>query len=333
MTQATSSVPSLGSIRAVINDDLQAVDLLIKQQLTSSIPLIEDVICHILKSGGKRARPLLLLLTACACNYNQTNIEHHELACVIEFIHTATLLHDDVVDHSDKRRGEQTANAVWSNSASVLVGDFLYSRAFQILAKRDNVPVMRVLADTTNQISEGEMLQLANQHQADCSTANYYRIIESKTAALFAAASQIGAMLAQPADTLLQTEMHTLGFELGIAFQIVDDLLDYVGDTSVTGKNLGDDLQEGKITLPVILAIEGSSSEDAKKLKDILQRGDASAFPFVLEAIEKTDACAKCLRIANEHVGTAKKALLSLDKSPYRTAIEDLLEFVIARAN
>jgi octaprenyl-diphosphate synthase len=325
--------PSIDPIRAPITSDLAALDRLIACELDSNVPLIEKIIQYVIQCGGKRARPLLLLLCAHACGYTQDEPEHHELALVIEFIHTATLLHDDVVDNSDRRRGADTANAVWGNQASVLVGDFLYSRAFQILARRDNIPVMRVLADTTNLIAEGEMLQLANQHTADTSTDNYYRVIYAKTASLFAAASEIGARLAQPDNSELHQRMHTLGKELGMAFQIVDDMLDYVGDANVTGKNLGDDLQEGKITLPVIYAIEKSDNETAAELTKTLQAGNSDAFDSVLHAIQQTNAIEACEQTARQHIENGRNCLDDLPDSPYKTALLELLSFVLARVN
>lgn len=325
--------PSIEPIRTPVASDLLALDQLITSELNSQVPLIEQIIQYVIQCGGKRARPLLLLLCAHACGYSQDEPEHHELALVVEFIHTATLLHDDVVDNSDRRRGAETANEVWGNQASVLVGDFLYSRAFQVLARRDNTPVMRVLANTTNQIAEGEMLQLANQHTADTSVDNYYRVITAKTASLFAACSEIGARLAQPDNTELHKSMHQLGLELGLAFQIVDDMLDYVGDAAVTGKNIGDDLQEGKITLPVIYAIEKSDADEAAALTQILQAGDSSAFDQVLDAIQKTDACKACQVTAEKHIKTGRDCLASLPDSDYKTALLQLLDFVMARVS
>ncbi len=324
---------SIEPIRTPVAADLSALDNLIAHELNSNIPLIEEVIRYVISCGGKRARPLLLLLCAHACGYSQDIPEHHELACVIEFIHTATLLHDDVVDNSDRRRGSATANEVWGNQASVLVGDFLYSRAFQILARRDNTPVMRVLANTTNHIAEGEMLQLANQHTADTSVDNYYRVIHAKTASLFAAASEIGARLSQPNNTKLHETMHKLGMELGMAFQIVDDMLDYVGDAELTGKNLGDDLQEGKITLPVIYAIEKSSPEEAAALTKILQDGDSTAFDRVLAAIQKTKASEACHETANKHIAAGRTCLNDLPDSVYKTALLELFAFVMDRVS
>jgi octaprenyl-diphosphate synthase len=328
-----AEMTSIEPIRAPVAADLTALDNLIAAELNSNIPLIEEIIRYVIDCGGKRARPLLLLLCAHACGYVESIPEHHELACVIEFIHTATLLHDDVVDKSDRRRGSETANEIWGNQESVLVGDFLYSRAFQILARRDNTPVMRILANSTNHIAEGEMLQLANQHKADTSITNYYRVIHAKTASLFAASSEIGARLAQPNNTSLHQTMHQLGMEIGIAFQIVDDMLDYIGDAHVTGKNLGDDLQQGKITLPVIYAIEKSDPKEAETLIKILQNGDRNSFDRVLSAIQKTGATAACHETASTHITTARACLHALADSVYKKAILDFLDFVMVRAN
>ncbi|CAN7950639.1 unnamed protein product, partial [Ixodes hexagonus] len=225
---------------------------LILSELSSRVPLVQTITHHIVQSGGKRLRPLVVLLTARACGYNK-GVEHQELAAIIEFIHTATLLHDDVIDKSDLRRGEKTAHAIWGNQASVLVGDFLYSRAFQILARRSNIPVMKVLANTTNQIAEGEVWQLMNQNDPNIDETTYYEVIRRKTAQLFSAGTEIGAIIGTEEEPLRKA-MTAFGLHLGLAYQIIDDLLDYSEDASELDKNVGDDLAEGKATLPLIYA-------------------------------------------------------------------------------
>jgi octaprenyl-diphosphate synthase len=247
---------ALPGIQALAADDMAAVDALIRRRLASDVVLVNQVAEHIVAAGGKRLRPMLLLLAARA--FGHGGADAHQLAAVIEFIHTATLLHDDVVDESDLRRGRKTANALWGNAPSVLVGDFLYSRSFQLMVELDRIEVMRVLADTTNAIAEGEVLQLLHVRNPDTDEAAYLRVIERKTAVLFAAATRLGAFLAG-ADAASQQRLHAYGLNLGYAFQIADDVLDYSADEAVLGKHLGDDLAEGKATLPLIHAMAHSS--------------------------------------------------------------------------
>src|SRR5688572_14425401 len=248
------AVPDLVAIQALAREDMAAVDALIRRRLASDVVLINQVAEYIVGAGGKRLRPMLLLLATGALggrNGQGIGADAHQLAAVVEFIHTATLLHDDVVDESDLRRGRRTANAVWGNAASVLVGDFLYSRSFQLMVELDRMEVMRILADATNQIAEGEVLQLLHVRNPDTDEAAYLRVIERKTAVLFAAATRLGALLAG-ADAKTCDALHDYGMQLGHAFQIADDVLDYAADADALGKNLGDDLAEGKATLPLI---------------------------------------------------------------------------------
>src|SRR6476659_1913139 len=247
----------LAEIQALVAADMAAGDALIRRRLASDVVLINQVAEYIVGAGGKRLRPMLLLLAAGALDHRGPDA--HQLAAVVEFIHTATLLHDDVVDESDLRRGRRTANAVWGNAASVLVGDFLYSRSFQLMVELDRMEVMSILADTTNAIAEGEVLQLLHVRNPDTGEAEYLRVIERKTAVLFAAATRLGGLLAG-ADAATCDALHAYGLNLGYAFQIADDVLDYASDVQTLGKNLGDDLAEGKATLPLIHAIQHSDA-------------------------------------------------------------------------
>ena len=261
---------------------MAAVDALIRRRLASDVVLVNQVAEHIVAAGGKRLRPMLTLLAARAAGYRG---DAPQLAAIVEFIHTATLLHDDVVDESDLRRGRTTANALWGNAASVLVGDFLYSRAFQLMVELDAHAGHDVLADTTNAIAEGEVLQLLHVRNPDTDEAAYLRVIERKTAVLFAAATRLGALLAG-ADATRQTALRDYGMALGYAFQIADDVLDYGADAATLGKNLGDDLAEGKATLPVIHAMAHSAPPPRRDSRSIVRDGDVDALPEVLAAID-----------------------------------------------
>lgn len=321
----------LQRIRSLLTDELAAVDQFIKNELHSTVPLTEEVVQHIFKSGGKRLRPLLVILTANACKTTKTtHITHHALATVIEFVHTATLLHDDVVDNSNLRRGKKTANAIWNNQTSVLVGDFLYSRAFQILAKQDQPQIMRVLSETTNAIAEGELRQLMNQHETNLTEESYFRVITEKTAKLFSAAAEIGAILTN-ATPLQQKAMAEYGLYIGIAFQIIDDLLDYQASTESTGKNLGDDLAEGKVTLPIIYAIAASDNAQADYIRSTLRNGDVSQLDKITNILIATRALEKTEKTAAQYAALANKTLEHLPDSAYRDAMADLLTFAITR--
>jgi len=325
-----STSQDLANIRTLVNEELKAIDQLIFQELQSGIPLIQTINQHIIKSGGKRLRPLLVILAAKALNYTQ-NTEHHELAVVIEFIHTATLLHDDVVDNSTLRRGEETANALWGNQASVLVGDFLYSRSFQILSRRSNVPVMKVLADATNTLSEGEVMQLMNVNNPSLTEENYLHVIKRKTAVLFQAATQIGAMIGPHCKETQLTAMSRFGLNLGIAYQIIDDCLDYTADTQTMGKNVGDDLAGGKITLPLIYTLQEANPSDAKKISEIIQQGNIEKLDTILQAIHNSGSIQNCFNKANYFADVALEALNEIPKSKYRNALSNLVRFVVNR--
>lgn len=326
-----NSTDILRNIRTLVASDLAAVDDLILKELSSSVPLTCEITDHIFKTKGKRLRPLLVILAANAfSNGKPLSTIHYELAVVIEFVHTATLLHDDVVDHSDLRRGEKTANAIWGNAGSVLVGDFLYSRAFQILARHDQREIMSVLAQTTNAIAEGEVMQLMNQHDADLSEENYFHVITQKTAQLFSAATEIGALLEHTEKTA-QKAMANYGLYLGIAFQIIDDLLDYESSAEETGKNIGDDLSEGKATLPLIYAMQNATSEKSEFIRTAIKNGDVDSLSEILIILKETDAFTSTRNKAKKYAALANAALQNIPESPYRKALEDLIAFAVER--
>lgn len=319
---------SLEAIRAPIAEDLRQVDEVIRRRLDSDVVLIRTIAQYIVGAGGKRLRPALALLSARAFGEEQPT--RHELAAVIEFIHTSTLLHDDVVDESDLRRGRQTANAVWGNAASVLVGDFLYSRSFQMMVELDSMRVMRILADTTNRIAEGEVLQLLNIGNPDTGEQAYLDVIERKTAVLFAAATRLGAVLADlPAEQ--EDALARYGLDLGYAFQIADDVLDYASDAGTLGKNIGDDLAEGKPTLPLILAIERSDPAQAAMLKRAIQAGGLDALDDVLAAIRATDALTASRDRAHAYARSARDALAALPAGDARDALAVLADYAVDR--
>lgn len=307
---------------------MQAVDALIRRRLDSDVVLVRQIAEYIIGSGGKRLRPALVLLAAGALGYRGPH--HHELAAVVEFIHTATLLHDDVVDESELRRGRQTANAEFGNAASVLVGDFLYSRAFQMMVGVNSMRVMRVLADATNTIAEGEVLQLLNAHNASIGEEAYLDVVRRKTAKLFEAAAQIGAVLGE-AKPEVEEGLSTYGRHLGTAFQLIDDVLDYSGDAAETGKNLGDDLNEGKPTLPLIRVMQKGSEADAALVRRAIEEGGRDGFESVLAAIRNTDALAYAHASAREEARLACDALSSLENSNYKQSLLELARFAVER--
>lgn len=318
----------LDALYALIAKDMQAVDAVIRARLHSDVVLVRQVAEYIIQSGGKRMRPALVLLVAGAFGYRGRN--HHELAAVVEFIHTATLLHDDVVDESSLRRGRDTANALFGNAASVLVGDFLYSRAFQMMVNVGDMRVMEVLSDATNIIAEGEVLQLMNVHDADVGIDGYLRVIRYKTAKLFEAASRLGAILGG-ADAETEAAMATYGMHLGTAFQLVDDVLDYSGDQEEIGKSLGDDLAEGKPTLPLIHVMQHGNAEQAACVRRAIETGGRDEFPAVLAAVQATGALDETRRYAEAEAAIAKKALERLPASQYKESLIELSSFAVAR--
>lgn len=323
----------LTEIQSLAGADMAAVDGLIRRRLASDVVLINQVAEYIIGAGGKRLRPMLLLLAARAPERRSGaafDADIQQLAAVIEFIHTATLLHDDVVDDSDLRRGRSTANAVWGNAASVLVGDFLYSRSFQLMVELERAEVMRILADTTNQIAEGEVLQLLHVRNPDTDEPAYLRVIERKTAVLFAAATRLGGLLAD-ADAATCDALHAFGLNLGYAFQIADDVLDYASDATTLGKNLGDDLAEGKATLPLIHAIRHSDASTQQRLRSAIEQGDATALPDVLAAIHATNGLAYSRRRAGEYAAAAEQALDGLADNAYVAALRGLARHAVSR--
>ena len=318
----------LPATQALAAPEMAAMDALIRQRLASDVVLINQVAEYIIGAGGKRLRPMLLLLTAGALGHRSTDA--HQLAAVVEFIHTATLLHDDVVDESDLRRGRSTANAVWGNAASVLVGDFLYSRSFQLMVELERLEVMRILADTTNTIAEGEVLQLLHVRNPDTDEAAYLRVIERKTAVLFAAATRLGALLAG-ADAATCDALHRYGMALGYAFQIADDVLDYASDAATLGKNLGDDLAEGKATLPLIHAMQHSDAATQGLLRAAIQQGDADAMPDVLAAIHACGSLDYSRDRALQYARDADAALSGLADNDFVAALRGLAHYAISR--
>jgi octaprenyl-diphosphate synthase len=313
----------------LIGPDMKAVDAVIRERLHSEVVLVRQVAEYIIQSGGKRLRPALVLLSAGALGYRGTH--HHELAAVVEFIHTATLLHDDVVDESDLRRGRQTANAMFGNAASVLVGDFLYSRAFQMMVEIDDMRIMRVLSDATNVIAEGEVLQLMNCHDADLDEARYLQVIRFKTAKLFEAAAQLGAIVGGGSPAI-ERNMADFGMHLGTAFQLIDDVLDYSGAEAETGKHLGDDLAEGKPTLPLIYVMQNGSAEQVACVRHAIENGGRDDFPNVLAAIRATGALEHAKRQAAVEAELASAALKALPASQYKDSLLELCSFAVARS-
>ena len=330
MTILQASRPALGlaQIQTFAAPDMAAVDTLIRARLASDVVLINQIADHIISAGGKRLRPMLVMLAGRAVG--GSGPAHHQLAAIIEFIHTSTLLHDDVVDESDLRRGRSTANALWGNAPSVLVGDFLYSRSFQLMVELDRMEVMRILADTTNRIAEGEVLQLLHVHNPDTDEAAYLRVIERKTAVLFAAGTQLGA-LASGADAGTQQKLYDYGMNLGYAFQIADDVLDYTADAADLGKNLGDDLAEGKATLPLIHAITHSGESVRSRLREIVENGDGNAMPEVLAAIRATGGLEYSQQRAAEYADAAERALDGLPENDAIAALRGLARYAVER--
>ena len=325
-----AEIRSFADVQALAAADMDAVNTLIRQRLASNVVLINQISAHIIGSGGKRLRPMLHLLAARACGYHGNG--HILLAALIEFIHTSTLLHDDVVDESDLRRGRKTANAVWGNAASVLVGDFLYSRSFQMMVELDDMRIMRILADTTNRIAEGEVLQLLNIGNADTTEQAYLDVIERKTAVLFSAATRLGAVLAGlPAEQ--EEALAQYGLDLGYAFQIADDVLDYVSDADTLGKNIGDDLAEGKPTLPVIHAIAHSSPEQAASLRRAIESGGLDSLDNIVNAIRNSGAIEHARSRAEHYAKLARSALSALPASPARDALSLLADYSVNRSS
>jgi octaprenyl-diphosphate synthase len=320
---------SIDAIRAFIAADMQAVDEVIRSRLHSDVVLIRQVAEYIIGGGGKRLRPALVILSAGAFGYRAKY--HHELAAVVEFIHTATLLHDDVVDESALRRGRPTTNSLFGNAASVLVGDFVYSRAFQMMVGADNMRVLQVLADATNIIAEGEVLQLMNCRNADVDERGYLQVIRYKTAKLFEASTRLGAILGNAAAGT-EDAIATYGMHLGTAFQLIDDVLDYSGDHKVIGKNVGDDLAEGKATLPLIYALKRGTPAQAALIRRAIEQGGGEELSAVLDAIRDTGALEYAREQARAESNAAIEALSLLPNSKYRDYLIQLADFAVTRS-
>jgi octaprenyl-diphosphate synthase len=320
----------ISAIRDLIAEDMKAVDSLILHRLHSDVVLINQIGQYIVNSGGKRLRPMIVLLAARAMGYQETR--HVDLAAIIEFIHTATLLHDDVVDGSELRRSRETANAVWGNAASVLVGDFLYSRSFEMMVDINNMRIMDILSHATNRIAEGEVLQLLNCHDPDTSEEQYRQVIIRKTATLFEAGSRLGGVLGG-ATAEEEQALADYGLHLGIAFQIIDDVLDYSESAADIGKNIGDDLAEGKPTLPLLRAMQVGTGEQRVVIREAIEKGGLEQIDAVKAAIESTDAIAYTARLAAEEAAKAKQALEALPPSSYRSALAALADFSVERAS
>ena len=319
---------TIAFLQPTLGADMDAVDDALRSALKSDVALIRQVAEYIIAGGGKRLRPALLLLCAGASGYRGT--DHHTLAAVIEMIHTATLLHDDVVDESDLRRGHATANAEFGNAASVLVGDFLYSRAFQLMVGLSRLPVLRILADATNAIAEGEVLQLMNAGNPDLDEHAYFDVIYRKTAKLFEAAARLGAVLGEVAADRVDA-LARYGTHLGTAFQLVDDVLDYSGNTESIGKSLGDDLAEGKMTLPLIYALSKGSADDAALIRHAVAGGGLTDFAPVVAALERTGALAYAKDRAQREARLAAECLADVPDSPYRQNLLELTSFAVHR--
>ena len=326
--QEKAAKPDIDLIRDLAGEEMAAVDREIERQLQSDVVLIRQLGAYLIHSGGKRLRPLLLLLAAKGFGYDGD--KHIKLAAIIEFIHTATLLHDDVVDASELRRGQSTANAVFGNEASVLVGDFLYSRAFEMMVDVDQMLVMDVLAKTTNTIAEGEVLQLLNCNDPDTSEERYLTVIRNKTAKLFEAATRLAAMISSQ-DEAMQQSLANYGMHLGIAFQLIDDALDYSADSSTLGKNIGDDLAEGKPTLPLIHCMKTGTPEQAEIIRNAIISGAVDQIEQVRNAIESTDSITYTARRAEEQARLAMDSVANMPASPYKQALLDLALYSVHR--
>ncbi|OED42733.1 octaprenyl diphosphate synthase [Endozoicomonas sp. (ex Bugula neritina AB1)] len=316
------------TFQTVVHDDFRLVDQCIHEQLHSNVALVSKIGEYIIKSGGKRLRPLLVLLTSRACGYKD-NL-HIPLAAIIEFLHTATLLHDDVVDESDLRRGNETANALWGNAPSVLVGDFLYSRAFQMMIGLENYQLLHILANATNVIAEGEVMQLMNIHDADVSEEQYMEVIRCKTAMLFQASCETAALLSKVDNETIQA-LANYGNYLGIAFQLVDDLLDYDGNSEAMGKNLGDDLAEGKPTLPLIYVLKNGDEAQQQMIRTAIENGGLENIDEIVVTVRSSGALKYTADKARLYADKAIKSLNKLPESQYRSAMSDLAQFAVER--
>ena len=326
-SQETQPSADISSVVDLCAEQMVAVNNLIRDSLDSDVVLIRQIGEYIIGSGGKRLRPMLVLLSAHACGYK--GWQQVSLAAIIEFIHTATLLHDDVVDESDMRRGRESAHAVWGNAASVLVGDFLYSRSFQMMVGINSMRIMEVLSDATNTIAEGEVEQLLNMHNPEVTAEQYFSVIEKKTAKLFEAACQLGAVLAGRED--LEKPMAEFGRQLGIAFQVADDVLDYTGDAQTLGKNIGDDLAEGKPTLPLILSRETAGEKNRELIDAAIRQGDLDHLEKIRDLITASGSIGEAQKAAHRCAEAALEALRPLPESDWKDALQLLARHSVSR--
>lgn len=324
---------SSSSIHSVVENEFAAVNEQILLQLKSEIPLIEQIGYYIISSGGKRLRPLLVLLAARACNQELSQKQIDDVvktAAIIEFIHTSTLLHDDVVDESDLRRGKKTANEEWGNAPSVLVGDFLYSRAFQMMVDVGNLPCMRILAETTNILSEGEVQQLINCGDPNTSEASYFKVIEYKTAKLFEGAALCGAYLSDATEAQMAA-LSDYGMHLGTAFQLIDDVMDYTSTAEEMGKNVGDDLAEGKPTLPLIFTMQNASEEAATRIKTAIETGGLDQLEQIINDVQSCGAIEYTKNVADKHANLAIEAIKSLASTEFKETLISIAKASVDR--
>ena len=330
MTHNPFALPPAFDVGVLIANDMREVDVVIQRRLASQVALIDQIAHYIIGAGGKRIRPRLVLLFSSALGF--AGPERFELAATVEFIHTATLLHDDVVDESGLRRGRRTANALFGNAASVLVGDFVYSRAFQMMVSVNRMRVLDVLADATNVIAEGEVLQLMNMHDPDLAVEDYLRVIRFKTAKLFEASARLGAVLAD-ADVETEEACASYGRSLGTAFQLVDDLLDYDGATEQLGKNVGDDLREGKPTLPLLIAMERGTPTERELVRHAIKHGEVARLADIVAIVGSTGALHATRQAARDEADKARAALEALPATPFRDALLDLAVRSVERSS
>lgn len=319
---------SIQRFKALVSTDFDAVNTLIVEKIKSQNGLIDDLANHIVQSGGKRLRPLLVLLASHACQYQGQ--DHITLAAMIEFFHTATLLHDDVIDESTLRRGQETANEIWGSKASILVGDYLFTLYMQLMINVGDLKIMQLLTDISHQITCGEIQQLSNRHHYDLSVEDYFDVIRSKTSLLFAASTSLGALISHSNSTIEQG-LYAYGLHLGNAFQLIDDALDYCSDTKTMGKNIGDDLADGKATLPLLHALKHGTPAQQLKIKDSLTQGTLQYLPEILEAINDTNAIEYTRRVAATEIDHAISALQVLPESVYKNALIGIAAYAIGR--
>lgn len=317
-------------LRMLVNKDFDAVNELIKEKIQSEVNLIDDLSHHIVEGGGKRLRPLLVLLASRACDYQ--GHKHIPLAAMIEFFHTATLLHDDVIDESTLRRGRETANEIWGNKVSILVGDYLYTQFMDLMINVGDLKIMRLLTDITHEVTCGELQQLANRNKPTLKEEDYFDVIRSKTSLLFAASASLGALVSD-SSSVIEQSLYQYGIHLGNAFQLIDDALDYCSDADTLGKNIGDDLADGKATLPLLHALKKGSKAQQDKIRHSLQKGTLEDMPYILDAIKETQAIEYTKSIAAKEADHAITALQSLPDSVYKDALRDLAHYATQRTH